>query len=301
MEYSRISVPHHRSHRRSHREGKQSLARRGDDSSSKQLWPNLLAGADSNKENLVQGWLNKIGVWKQESLDETTRHLEYNNNASDYHIQPHIPHRSPGPWMTHDQPFRAAAKNTTPKRQKRKRDKYYQADFDDDSIIVLSDGDGYDQVPNLGDISGDRRSASVVEVGYDNRDKTRHQLDISDSLLSIPSSPMNHHFEKRARYRTRSDRYNVIKNDDSGREKKRTKQPKSKEGPKKNRKPNYTTSAREVMDNFKSKSILNDRITVSSISTSSRYWTDFGWKRCSHLWDQACLTTDENQKNSVSP
>lgn len=87
----------------------------------------------------------------------------------------------------------------------------------------------------------------------------------SESSEVSPISGRQHHFAKKARHKTRGDRYDT----------KRAHEPR-KAGKKKRKKPGDQSrtndikrggdfsSAREVMDNFNSKSILSDRITVSA-------------------------------------
>lgn len=116
---------------------------------------------------------------------------------------------------------------------------------------------GHNRARKHGRVSPHRSS---TEEGYYERGKKRHQTDPEpDSPASGASLPADHHFEKRARRKTRDDRYDVLDSkDDAG----TLQEPGKKSGKQRRTKKHNLSTAREVMDRFSSKAILNDRITV---------------------------------------
>lgn len=129
---------------------------------------------------------------------------------------------------------------------------------EDSSIIVRDDVRG--QATTLAALSGSREPTSAAEESYFRRGRETRRDEYENSLASRASSPAGHTLEKRARYKTKSDRYDIVKHDD-GRGKGKKKR--SRAEPKKSKKKrDHIASAKEVMDNFSSNSILNDRITV---------------------------------------
>jgi hypothetical protein len=83
------------------------------------------------------------------------------------------------------------------------------------------------------------------------------------SVISEAHDP----YAKKARHKTRSDRYETTRGQRAhkpGKDKKRKKRSRDQRKSKETRKGGGFSSAREVMDNFNSRSILSDRITVST-------------------------------------
>lgn len=84
------------------------------------------------------------------------------------------------------------------------------------------------------------------------------------SVVSVISRGQ-YHFAKKARHKTRSDRYDTTRVHEPRKAgKKKRKKPRDQSRTKDIRRGGDFSSAREVMDNFNSKSILSDRITVST-------------------------------------
>jgi hypothetical protein len=84
------------------------------------------------------------------------------------------------------------------------------------------------------------------------------------SVVSVISGAQ-YHFVKKARHKTRSDRYETTRDHKPRKPGKKKRKKSGDQGKTKETKSRGDfSSSREVMDNFNSKSILSDRITVST-------------------------------------
>lgn len=133
-------------------------------------------------------------------------------------------------------------------------------DRDDSSVIAPRP---------LADNSRARRPKlkSEADANGHGKGKKRRQPgpDSQESGSSPAPSPPEYNFEKRARHKTKSDRYDTVKQDDGDKNNKpkRRKTRSAAETRRTSRGNSHLASARDVMDNFSSHSILSDRITVS--------------------------------------
>lgn len=222
---------------------------------------------DGNKENLVRGWLDDIQVHGSEASE---RRPKPKNDDSDHTTRRSSP--SPVRWAPHGLSVPQGLGNAQPLSRPRRGDRHKRrrASLDDSSVILARP---HDKAPILADDDEPARrsrSSSAAEESYYERGKWKHQPDAepNESGASLTLFAPNHTFEKRGRHKTRSDRYDVVKhrndNKEGTKKKGRTGAAAEPKKPKKRKRENMT-SAKEVMDNFTSHSILSERITVSCL------------------------------------
>ncbi|KAF3762499.1 hypothetical protein M406DRAFT_332878 [Cryphonectria parasitica EP155] len=160
-------------------------------------------------------------------------------------------------------PSAASIGNTGPSRQQKDQHRKRKHVLAAEASPVVAFDEDFGQTARHRGASRPPQSDSLIEQRFYERDKG-HYCESGGSMKPPTSSPTNHQFEKRPRYKTRSDRYDVVRNDKSDREKsKEGKSRKPRGDTKKDRKTrNQMTSAKEATDNFNSQSILSNRVTV---------------------------------------
>lgn len=221
---------------------------------------------DDSKKNMVQGWLSNIQALGAGVIAGDPTHQAPNNSK-------HLP------WPQSLLPARQASHTvlrsgdsgfTNPMSQPGgdRRHERPRASFnrrDDSSIIVPRNIAVGPRIRPL-------RFNPAAGPSYHESGKNRRQPspDAEENGSALGPSPPTHNFEKRARHKTKSDRYDAVKNAVASQEKKRKKrQEEAAADSKKDRmKRNHLASERDVMDNFNSHSILSDRITVSALGPS---------------------------------
>lgn len=222
-----------------------------------------------NKSSLVQDWLKEIQAPQPRPVAEEEYQVGKKPRGKHAHAQAQSTLPPPDDWKPHGLHLSGnylAADSLPGAGEGRKKHKY-QRGLDEDSSIIAPLDDHHrvrDRVE-----THSRRLPAIKECYYE-RGKKMQAVSEASSIASGVISHADHHFEKRARRRTRDDRYDTTKVDNATKEKKS-----KKIAGKKNRKRDKLSSAREVMDNFNSNTILNDRITVSmDISSWERSQTD---------------------------
>lgn len=219
---------------------------------------------DGNKEKLVRGWLDDIQVHGTEQVARTHGTKDSRPKQRNRLSSPSPTRRAP-----HGLSLQECLGDAQPLIRPRRggRHKGRRALSDDSSIIAPN---RHGRPPIIAD-DDDRirrpRSSSAAEESYSERGKRKRQpgADCDEYGASLTLFAPRHNFEKRARHKTRNDRYDVVKHRDKTKEetKKKVKEAGAAESQKPKKKRQQMTSAREVMDNFKSHSILTERITVS--------------------------------------
>lgn len=226
-----------------------------------------------NKQSLVDTWLEDIeiprlqAVHKNESLPKEPSPKARARPRSTYRLRSPSPRRA----VAHNRHNEPASKASPPQsRRERIRLRHLVPDS-----AVLSPYDEHDNVQVQPEVSRILRPVSAATESNYERGKKRPHMGSEDSVESVVSAAQ-YHFEKKARHKTRTDRYDTT----------RVREPR-KAGKKKRKKTVDQTkvngtrrggdfsSAREVMDNFNSKSILSDRITVSTPPPGQYNWLTF--------------------------
>lgn len=252
---------------------------------------------DDSKRNMVQGWLNNIqalgsGLITGGPTDHTqtsSKHLPRPQSISPARRASHALLRSRGSGIAE-----SMSQPGGDRRHKRLRASFGGRE---DSSIIAPRG--------LIDSPPIRRPRvnPAAKASYHGRSQKRRQCgpDAGESGSSPVPSPPAHNFEKRPRHQTKSDRYDTVKIDKASKEKKRMKRQQEIAADSKtyNRKRSHLASAREVMDNFNSHSILSDRITVSALGPSPHAGLT-RLQRCPLLYGQGCLTMFGYQRSHVS-
>lgn len=271
MAHSDVSRRRHRSHRsrsKHYRTAQTSHAHTPEHLGPQICWPTLLTAPDGNKKNLVKEWLDDLEFQRPGTADEEPYHSKRGKSKRFSPSRPGQP--SPEPWKPNNLPFLADIGTAGSSPQSRRREHGHKRSraviADDSSIIVRDDARGL--ATTLAASSRSHRPTPAVEEGsYFGRRKKTRRANLEDSVTSRASSAANHVFKKRARYKTRIDRYDIIKHDNG--KGKNTKTRSRAESKKSKKRGDHMTSAKEVMDNFSSHSILNDRITVGVTSIPS--------------------------------
>lgn len=264
MEHPEHSTRHgHRHHGRRRHRGPEHVSRshrhhRGESTRSR---PTLMAQHEENKENLVNVWLEEIEARKGGAIDGKTR--PSNHGRADGLRSVGQLHDS---WTPHGLPFSKTSGDpeTTSRVRKRHKRKRGQNQATDSSIIEPVDHRR--STPVIADAIRFRRPPSESEESYYERGKKRQRSDSEESHSSSPPPVNRHQFDKRSRHKTREDRYDTVKHEKAPGKKKNTKKTPQKEtGDKGKMKKGQMTSTKEVMDNFASRSILNERISVRTL------------------------------------
>lgn len=244
---------HHSKHRH-HHQGHGSRARRSGHRQSEEALPTATDHPDHSKEGLVHTWLKDLQAPEPRPVVEE----EYPAVSGSRRKRSQA-HPSSDDWKQHHRyvPESYLALDSLPGTgEGRKRHRHHQGLYKDSSIIAPLD----DHHRFRDRVDTQLRCLPATKECYYERGKIRQQtVSEASSLASGAIAHADPHFEKRARRRTRDDRYNTIKNDDAGKDKKS----KKKSGKQSRKKRNNMSSAREVMNNFNSNTILNARITVS--------------------------------------
>lgn len=270
----------HHSKAKHHRSGQILHAHGPNQANTDQSWPTLppLSAPDGNKENLdlIQGWLDDVQVQRPGTRTSDVNDPYHAKNSDTRHhsrLQSHPVQSSPElSWAPHELPPVADRGTTALHTRHGRRVQEHERDWiarEDSSLIALD----YDRRPTLD-----------AEVGYYGRGKKRRRSGSDDSLPSRAPSLADYQFEKRPRYKTRSDRYEVAKHDKSRPKKRRENKMRDEESNRvKKRKMNPVASAKEVMDSFNSNSILTERMTVGSSHLLPHRAGLTGCQRCSHI------------------
>lgn len=265
----------------------------------------VIAGSlDNSKETLLQGWLNNIQALGS-GLDAGGPPARKPSNSNRL-LRPQSV--SPARWAPNALPRSRASGIAEPMSQPsgERRHRRPRASFDgpsgpddrDDSSVIaprpFSDNPRARR-PNL-------KSAAYAS-GYERGKKRRQSGRDSQGSGSSPGpSPPEYNFEKRARHKTKSDRYDTVKQHDAERDhKSKKRKTRSAAEPRRTRQRNsHLASAKEVMDKFTSHSILSDRITVSLPQPSPQARL-IELERCHLLVGQGCLTMVGSPRSQVSP
>lgn len=222
---------------------------------------------DDSKEALVQGWLNNIQALGS-GLDAGGPPAHKPSSSNRLSRPQSV---SPARWAPTALPrsrrsgiAESMSQPSGERRHRRLRASFHGPngpdDRDDSSIIAPRP---------LADNSRARRPKlkSAADASGHERSKKRRQTgpDSQESGSSPAPSPPEYNFEKRARHKTKSDRYDTVKQNDADKDKKAKKRKthSAAETRRTSRGNSHLASARDVMDHFSSHSILSDRITVS--------------------------------------
>lgn len=240
-----------------------SRARGLDHRGSLSLWPTRHEHArDDNKQSLVDTWLEDI---------ETPRLQRVHNDSSlskelssKVHSRPESTYRlrgpSPGRVFSHNR-HNGQVPKASPRKSRREH-KQLQELAQDNSVIDRCDEQEPARVrPGIPQII---RPVSAAAVSNFESGKRRSHMGSEDSVVSVISG-VRYHPAKKPRHKTRVDRYDTTRAHEP-RKAGKIKRKKPGEHGKSNgsRGAGDFSSAREVMDNFNSKSILSNRITVSA-------------------------------------
>lgn len=213
---------------------------------------------DGDKHGLVDTWLEDIETPQlqparnNESMSKEPGPKPRSRPGSPYRL------RSPSPnklfsCNSHDgQLFKASPRQRLGER-KRPRDLVQR-----NSVLDLCDEQDQVRVQ-----PGTRPVLVATESNHDSGEE--RSLRGSEGSVASVISEAHYHFAKKARHKTRSDRYETTRDHKPRKPgKKKKKKPGDQSKTNETRRAGDFSSAREVMDNFNSKSILSDRITVST-------------------------------------
>lgn len=217
---------------------------------------------DGSKHGLVDTWLDDIETPQlQPSHNNETLSKEPQRETGS---RPRSTHRlrspSPSRLFSHNshngQVFEASPRQRL-RECKRPRDL-----VEDDFVMDLCDEQDKVRVQ-----TGTRPVLAATESNHESG-KERSLRGSEGSEVSV-TSESQYHFAKKARHKTRSDRYDTTRDHKPRKPgKKMKKKPGGQSKRDENRRRGDFTSAREVMDNFNSKSILSNRITVRKLPHS---------------------------------
>lgn len=268
MEPSDISSRHlhhhtrrsqHQDRRRRHHLARTTQTHGLDNNESLTLWPTTdhEYAYDGDKHGLVNSWLEDIETPQRQPLHNNENPSKdpscrtRSRPESTHRLRDPSPRRSLSYNGHNGQVFNASPRQRYAQR-KRPRDPVQGS-----SILDLCGG----QYPVQGQPAS--RAALVATEPHRDRSKERPQAGSQGSVVSAISGAKDQ-FTKKARHKTRSDRYEVIK-DRKPRKPRKKKRKNSVDRGKtvETKRRGDFSSAREVMDNFNSKSILSDRVTVS--------------------------------------
>lgn len=206
---------------------------------------------DGNKQRLVDTWLQDIETPRlQQARNNESRSREPGSRA---HAQPGSSYRLRGP-----------SPSTVVPQNSRRKHQHLRDPAKDNSVLGLCDKQDLAQVQSR--ISKTARPVSVAtDSDYESGKKRPHsgsRMGSQDSVVSVISRGQ-YHFSKKVRRKTRSDRYDTMRvHEPRQAGKKKGKKPKDQKGTRGTKRAGDFSSAREVMGNFNSESILSDRITV---------------------------------------
>lgn len=233
----------HQSRHRKHRVAHPPRALGSEHRGSLPPWPTRKEHAHhGSKQRLVDTWLQDIETPRQQARNNESPSKEPSSRA---HPQPGSSYRLRGP-----SPSTAGPQNS------RREHQHLRDPAKDEQDLA--------QVQPR--ISKTVRPVSVAtDSDYESGNKRPHpgsQLGSQDSVVSVISGGQ-YHFSKKARRKTRSDRYDTMRVHEPRKAgKKKGKKPKDQKTTRGTKMAGDFSSAREVMGNFNSESILSDRITV---------------------------------------
>lgn len=234
----------HQSRHRKHRVAHPPRARGSEHRGSLPLWSTREEHAhDGNNQRLVDTWLQDI---------ETPRLQQARNNDSPSKEPSSRAHPQPGSIYR----LRGPSPSTAVPQNSRREHQHLRDPAKDEQDLA--------QVQSR--ISKTARPASVATDSEYESGKKRPQpgspLGSQDSVVSVISG-RHYRFSKKARRKTRSDRYDTMRvHEPRQAGKKKAKKPKDQKGTRGTKRAGDFSSAREVMGNFNSESILSDRVTV---------------------------------------
>lgn len=272
MEFSGIPTHHqhhqsrhskHQSRHSKHRVAHTARALDPDQGTSPTQWPRRGEHAhEGNKQSLVDTWLEEIETprlqraHQNESLSKEPSPKARSRHGSTYRL------RSPSPMRvvshnSHNEPPSKAP----PRKLRTERNRLRELGQENAPPDLCDEQETVRVQSKLPRIA--RPVSAATESNHEN-DKKRLRMGSEDSEVSVISTGQ-YHFEKKARHKTRTDRYDTTRVHEprkAGKKKRKKTGDQSKSHG--TRRGGDFSSAREVMGNFNSKSILSDRITVSA-------------------------------------
>lgn len=266
MEPPHPSVPRHSSHysrstrHRTRAQPGRQLERKP---SYGRLRPSLPSDADGNKEILIQGWLEDLEARRQGVVSGTARH-PYTAEISNHESPPHPLHYPP----------RLRTINATSQSHpgqdglKRTHGEHHYNALDPGPIVVPEVGLFHDTdlaaTPQRHRLNPTAVTGSSEKNGIRRRRRRQEDASVNSSSFVPPHEDLR--FQKKPRRKTRTDRYDLPKNNNATTDKQR-KGPGQRPEKSKKRK-DTLISTKEVMEKFHSASILNERITVGVVATT---------------------------------
>lgn len=225
-------------------------------------WPTREEHArEGNKQSLVDTWLEDIEtprlqpVHNIQPLSKEPISNACSRPGSTYHLH------SPSPRRVFAHKSHNVPVLRSPLRQNRRQHRRRDLVQDNATLDLRNEQDTPQAQAGSPKVIGPVSVAT--ESDYESAKKRSH-TGSEGSAVSVASAAQ-YHFEKKARYKTRSDRYDTMrvhKPRQAG--KRKRKKPKDQSRRSENRRAGDFFPAKEVMDNFNSESILSDRITVST-------------------------------------
>ncbi|KAJ4397107.1 hypothetical protein N0V93_001331 [Gnomoniopsis smithogilvyi] len=215
---------------------------------------------DDSKEHMVQGWLNNTQALGSGLIAGGPTH--HTPNGSNYLPRPQsvFPARRTSHALLLSRGSGFANSMSQPGGGRRHKRLRTSSDGRDDSSVIASRE--FADNPRI----RSPRLNPAAEASYRERGKRRRQPgpEAAGSGAGPAPSPPAHRFEKRARHKTKSDRYDTVKKNDASTDRKRKKTQKdaAADSKKDRLKGSHLASALDVMDNFNSHSILSNRITM---------------------------------------
>lgn len=272
MEFSGIPT-HHRHHqsRHSKHQGRHSKHRvahtaralGSDQRTSPTRWPSREEHAlEGNKQSLVDTWLEDIETprlqraHKNELLSKEPSPKARSRHGSTYRLRSPSPRREFSRNSHNGPPLKAP-----PRKSRRELSRLRDLGQENAVPDLCDEQETVRAQPKLPRIA--RPVSVATESNHENK-KKRPRMGSEDSEVSVVSAGQ-YHFEKKARHKTRTDRYDTTRVHEprkAGKKKRKKTGDQSKS--RGTRRGGDFASAREVMGNFNSKSILSDRITVSA-------------------------------------
>lgn len=250
----------HQSRHRKHRMAHTTQAFDSDHKASPTLRPTRVEHThDGDEHGLVDTWLDDIvtpqlqPVHKNETPSKEPQPKTGSRPRSTYRLRSPSPSRLFSHNGHNGQVFKASPRQRLRER-KRPRDL-----AQDDFVVDLCDEQGKIRLQ-----TGTRPVLAATESNH--KSGRERSLRGSEGSEVFVTSESPNHFAKKARHKTRSDRYDTTRDHKPHKPgKKKKKKPGDKSKRDESRRGGDFTSAREVMDNFNSKSILSNRITVSML------------------------------------
>lgn len=233
------------------------------------LWPTRDEHVhDDNKQSLVDNWLEDI---------ETPRLQRINNNESlsrepslKAHSRPESSYRLRGPSPNKVLPHNShngQASKASHENTRRVHKHLRELAQDDPAIERCGEQEAVRVRPEIPPII--RPVSATAEANFEGGKKRSHMG--SEGSAGSVISGVQYHFVKKSRHKTRSDRYDTRRAHEPRKAGKKKRDKTGDQGKiKVSRRGGDFSSAREVMDNFNSKSILSDRITVSMHPSGQR-------------------------------